>query len=625
MAQKEKELEFNKLILENFKIFKGQHTFDFSNLNLYTGANNSGKSTILKAINLFSEGLKKGDFPAVDLLNLNNKYGGGYHNLVNRDSGKDYFRIGFETKIANIPAPFKVMYSFKSGIEDDFSYNKLDHVVFSDLEIIDENREVLFALYNREYFEVTADNIEYEIEKDFASEEEKAAYLKSHVAYPYKSAFDGADEGLILFKFDIKLLKKFIKYITDEDFSLLIKRLHKISHKNYWWGECFSEADYYLINYATEELRFKDLMVDFSEDRHCFLSGYELGQDVCFGEANEADQKYLEILSETRYEDFVKKVLLPIFQSVSSKLELFNQNNTVHIGFQTFEEGLFRPHSQFAYLSKIFQNQLQNDYFDFVHNSLKIFGIDGVVELKPHLDVAFEINLITGVEAIIKKDLEDRIKKDKEEAKKLKEKIEKGIDPEQNKMLLSLMDSPLRRMTYYTLKKFNDNPRINLAEFGKGTASLIGMILKISSVLTSFGTDRRKSKLPRAEYETPEQVHQKIILIEEPETFLHPDWQSKLADFFVYVMKEHGEKNNIKFVIETHSVYLIQKLQLLVARNEFDPSKVNIVYFNTGNEKDRFYRLVMRKDGILKERFGKGFYDETATLTAEILKEQTLN
>jgi len=113
----------------------------------------------------------------------------------------------------------------------------------------------------------------------------------------------------------------------------------------------------------------------------------------------------------------------------------------------------------------------------------------------------------------------------------------------------------------------------------------------------------------------------KTILIEEPEAFLHPNWQSRLVDFFFYCLKEY----DVQFIVETHSVYLIQRLQFLVAKGEFDPEHATILYFNPNDKDEKFYRLNIRKDGILRESFGTGFYDETANLTADILNAQNIN
>jgi predicted ATPase len=51
-----------------------------------------------------------------------------------------------------------------------------------------------------------------------------------------------------------------------------------------------------------------------------------------------------------------------------------------------------------------------------------------------------------------------------------------------------------------------------------------------------------------------------VLLIEEPESNLHPALQSKLAVFFV----ELANKYNKQIIIETHSEYIIRKIQYVV-------------------------------------------------------------
>jgi len=85
-------MSVDKIIIENFKIFEGQHIFDLKDLNIFTGANNSGKSTLFKALSMFSSGLEKGDFPNLDLFT---NIAGEFKDLVNRNSNGDSFKIGF--------------------------------------------------------------------------------------------------------------------------------------------------------------------------------------------------------------------------------------------------------------------------------------------------------------------------------------------------------------------------------------------------------------------------------------------------------------------------------------------------------------------------------------------------
>lgn len=117
------------------------------------------------------------------------------------------------------------------------------------------------------------------------------------------------------------------------------------------------------------------------------------------------------------------------------------------------------------------------------------------------------------------------------------------------------------------------------------------------------------------------------IFIEEPESNLHPAMQSKLADLFVDAHQVFGHY----FVLETHSEYLIRKLQFLVAseKSNAKAEDINIYYFYHPDKipegKKQVEKLEMREDGILKQDFGKGFFDESVMLTIDLLKNQRSN
>lgn len=109
------------------------------------------------------------------------------------------------------------------------------------------------------------------------------------------------------------------------------------------------------------------------------------------------------------------------------------------------------------------------------------------------------------------------------------------------------------------------------------------------------------------------------IYVEEPEIHLHPKYQSMLADMFVEAYREY----NIHFIIETHSEYLIRKLQVMVADKD-NPLTSNDVSINYV-EKDRNGISTNRKieileDGRLSGTFGSGFFDEADSLAMNLMK-----
>lgn len=111
----------------------------------------------------------------------------------------------------------------------------------------------------------------------------------------------------------------------------------------------------------------------------------------------------------------------------------------------------------------------------------------------------------------------------------------------------------------------------------------------------------------------------KILIVEEPEANLHPALQSKLAEFFIFCQKNYGTQ----FIIETHSEYLIRKMQSLIAAGDFPNEQTNIYYFHADEDikdpKDKVKQINFEHNGILSDTFGPGFYDEADKLSLQLL------
>ena len=115
----------------------------------------------------------------------------------------------------------------------------------------------------------------------------------------------------------------------------------------------------------------------------------------------------------------------------------------------------------------------------------------------------------------------------------------------------------------------------------------------------------------------------KVICVEEPEVHLHPKYQSLLAEMFV----EAYQKYNIHFIIETHSEYLIRKLQVMVADKEITltPNDVSLNYVEKDeNGVSTNRKIEILEDGALSDSFGSGFYDEADTLAIQLFRNKPI-
>ncbi len=149
-----------------------------------------------------------------------------------------------------------------------------------------------------------------------------------------------------------------------------------------------------------------------------------------------------------------------------------------------------------------------------------------------------------------------------------------------------------------------------LADYGFGSSQLLPLLLSLIPENEKH-YDGMGSK-----------YKEQIIIIEEPEANLHPALQSKLADLFAEAIGF-----NIKLIIETHSEYLIRKLQYLVASNKSNLTKDDVIihYLYPPNHPDvlsgeveQVEKIEIDEFGRLNKEFGKGFFDEADSIAMEL-------
>lgn len=83
-----------------------------------------------------------------------------------------------------------------------------------------------------------------------------------------------------------------------------------------------------------------------------------------------------------------------------------------------------------------------------------------------------------------------------------------------------------------------------------------------------------------------------IVIVEEPESHLHPLAQSQLAELFAHESRER----NIQFIVETHSEHLFRRMQTLMARGEVATDDC-AMYFVERDGKQAKLRMLKVEDG----------------------------
>lgn len=90
--------------------------------------------------------------------------------------------------------------------------------------------------------------------------------------------------------------------------------------------------------------------------------------------------------------------------------------------------------------------------------------------------------------------------------------------------------------------------------------------------------------------------HNSTLFISQPELHLHPSLQSNFGDYLVEQIM-HGRK---RYVIETHSEYLINKLRLHIAKESIDEDDVRAYYFEKNKNNVLKHTLTFTKEGSIE-------------------------
>lgn len=104
------------------------------------------------------------------------------------------------------------------------------------------------------------------------------------------------------------------------------------------------------------------------------------------------------------------------------------------------------------------------------------------------------------------------------------------------------------------------------------------------------------------------------VVIQQPELHLHPRVQAKLADFFL--------STSSAVLVETHSEHLIRKLQVLTAQNPYVRKKISILYFQDTPKGTKITELPMDENGNFTVPWPDGFFDDSTKLSYDLLEAQ---
>ena len=106
---------------------------------------------------------------------------------------------------------------------------------------------------------------------------------------------------------------------------------------------------------------------------------------------------------------------------------------------------------------------------------------------------------------------------------------------------------------------------------------------------------------------------QSVFLLQQPEVHLHPRGQAALASLFIESSKKRGNR----FLVETHSDYIVDRVRILVRKGELEASDVSVLYFEPKGNAVTIHNMTLDQDGNLEgapEGYRDFFLKETDRL-----------
>jgi predicted ATPase len=584
--------------VKDFKALAGKHIFNFRPITVLIGKNSSGKSSLTKAILILGENyLKTGDFEELSFSDSRFSLGDFKSVLNNETTDKSIeFILPLELDFVKVKFNLHLVYSIDNSEAGEKAF--LSHV-----KISDEEKTIIYAGYYNL-------NSYTKVKKAF-----KDLWPEQKMKFPKTESL------------------------------LSIKKKYSV---------CYHNPEYFLDHLNNEILKFqnKNKIKDSEGLPFVTLSPEEINQ------LNKQEGNSFEEYKNEYETEEIPNDALESFIDDPDLIKFYKARIIYHggLGLQkvdfTTELPKFQT-SQYANdIESLFELKvtLSDDYVGFLDTINYDFNLSAVCETLTNLYSYESVHAELGAKA--KYVVEDMY------SKNLKKAIIKTFDGLKKINYLSPYRGVTKRIYYsetggsqfagildkfcsqkvtqtesdfvnYWLKKFDAGDKLSvkryqgaatsvfiekrgkkllLADLGYGFHQIIPIIIQI--ILNYRGSQNKSTIIPMG-------CEENVIIIEEPESNLHPNLQPLLADLFI----DAASKFNIQFILETHSEYLVRKIQYLTRKGKITQEDVNIYYFNNENKKDQtseIYEIKLLNDGALSNEFGPGFLDEADNLAIDL-------
>ena len=144
--------------------------------------------------------------------------------------------------------------------------------------------------------------------------------------------------------------------------------------------------------------------------------------------------------------------------------------------------------------------------------------------------------------------------------------------------------------------KVRSGSHANLMDVGYGVSQSLPILVDVLE-----RSDRRRG-------------HECAFLLQQPEVHLHPRGQAELASLFVQAFKQSGNR----FLIETHSDYIVDRVRISVRKGLLKPDDVSILYFEPRGSAVAVHDMTLDEHGNLLDA-PRGYRDFFVKETDKLL------
>ncbi len=137
--------------------------------------------------------------------------------------------------------------------------------------------------------------------------------------------------------------------------------------------------------------------------------------------------------------------------------------------------------------------------------------------------------------------------------------------------------------------KVHSGSHANIVDVGYGVSQSLPILVEL--LTPELGSARSSG---RRRY--PEKGNSSLFLLQQPEVHLHPRGQAEFASFLVNSVTKRGNR----FLIETHSDHIVDRIRISVRKQQLEADQVSILYFEPQGNSVEIHNIGMDEHGNLQ-------------------------